>query len=173
MKISDVQKRIPIQCYVNGYKKVLTLEETYALFWQVHFAWLLLLDWYRFTLDGSAKDGYVSKIAKFSGMGFGYKLLTKKALALAINDTCMLDEHGYAPTRNTFTQNARRFRLLFPENACPYESTQVFDKDGDLQLAYRMKHIKWLIVAGVDPNSKFTNEDVDWTIFQTPPDPSA
>jgi hypothetical protein len=170
MEILNEKKCIPTQCYVNGYNKILTLEETYILFWQVKFAWLLLLDWFRSEFDGIEGSGYVSKLARFSGMSFGYRLLTRGFLALTINDTCMLDEHGYSPNRNTFIQNARRFGKLFPEKNRPYEATQVFDRDGNLQLAYRMKSDeKWLIIVGVDPKSEFTNEDINWSIFQTPP----
>jgi hypothetical protein len=172
MQIPGEQKCIPTQCSMSGHLKTLTLEEAYVLFWEVSFGWLLLLDWFRTSFAESEKSGYVSKLAKFSGMDFGYKLLTRGALALAMNENCMLDEHGYGPSRNTFAQDARRFAKLFPKKARPYESTQVIDRDGYRQLAYRMiPGQKWLIVVGVDAESSFTNLDVDWTIFQTPPDP--
>ena len=172
MQIPDEQKSIPTRCYVKGYLKTLTLEEAYVLFWEMPFAWLLMLDWYRFGFGKSEKTGYVSELAKFSGMEFGYKLLTRRALPLAINAPCMLDEYGYGPNRNAFTQCARRFGELFPDKARPYESTQVIDDHGFRQLTYRMKRgVKWLIVVGVDPKSEFKKNEIeiDWEIFQTPP----
>lgn len=170
MQIPDEQKDIPIKCYVIGRLLTLSLEEAYELFWKMSFAWLLPLDWFRSGFEKSEKTGYVSKVAQFSGMEFGYKLLTRRTLALAINSPCMLDEHGYGPSRGAFIRYAHRFGELFPNKARPYESTQVIDDRGLRQLAYRMKpDEKWLIVVGVDPESEFKNTEIDWNIFQKRP----
>ena len=170
MEFPDEKKNIPVQCYLNGHLKLLPLQDAYALFWEVHFGWLVLLDWFRSGFGKNAKQGYMRKLVQKSGKIFGYNLLTRGLLPLAINDQCMIDEHDYPPSRNTFHARAARFARVadgFPL----FEYDENVGGGKSLQPAYRPNpDVQWLILVGVDPASSFTNTDVDWKLFQTPPD---
>lgn len=170
MRIPKDMKDIPLLCYPNGRRKILPLEEAYKLFWKVTFAWLLPLDWFTSGSGKFATDGYAGRIAQQPPMKFAFKMLTRGALALAINDSALLDEHGDSPSPNLFYAWAARFGKLF-KGPKPYEYIKVSDQYGRRQPAYRMKPGEaWLIVIGVDPeNREYTDLDVDWELFQVPP----
>ena len=169
MQISDDMRKIPLLCFLDGRRKVLPFEEAYKLFWRVTFSWLLPLDWFRSGFRKSATDGYAGKIAQQPPMRFAFKMLTRGALALAINDSALLDEHGDSPSHGLLYAWAARFGKLF-KGPKPYEYMKVSDQYGRRQPAYRMKPGEtWLIVIGVDPeNHECTDLDVDWELFQVP-----
>lgn len=165
MQITDDKKHIPILCYVNGRQSTLTLEEAYTLFWIVPFAWLLPLDWFRSGL----RQGYMRKLVHKAVKVFAYNLFTRSFLPLRIDSECMLDEHGYSPSRNCFQSRACKLAKIF-EGKSPYAFDDCIRISGKLQPAYRMiPGQEWLIVVGVKPESEFTDHDIDWTVFQTHP----
>ncbi len=82
----------------------------------------------------------------------------------------MTDEHDYAPSRNNFHARAARFAKV-TSGFSLFEYDENFDGRKCLQPAYRPNpDTQWLIIVGVDPESSFTNADIDWALFQNPPE---
>jgi hypothetical protein len=168
MQIPDEQKSVPTLCYINGQKKTLNLEEAYVLFWILPFAWLLPVDWFRY----HKITAYMRDVAKKSTKIFLMHLLNRGYLALTINDDCMRDKHGDPLSPNAFAAKAARLRKIFGDEEVPFIYEDALqDNKGTVQ-AYRMSPGQtWIVVMSVEKNSEYTDADIDWTIFQTPPDP--
>ena len=169
MDIPKDKKDIPMRCYRNGSHVVLPLEEAYRLFWASRFGWVLKLDFFRSGFGESAMSGSVVKAVYSSGVKFVLALLGRGALSVAQNDSCLVDEHGEAPSPNQMAVWASRFRKLFAGDK-PYEFLREADERGICQPAYRMKPDEtWLVVLGVEPDKGYSDIDVPWGIFRTPP----
>ena len=169
MKIPDDMKTIPIMCFRNGRRTILPFEEVYHLFWTVILGWVLLSDFFRTGSIKHANQGRFSQTVQGDALKFVFNILTRGSLALAREDQCFLDEHDEPPGRGIFAVWAHRFGKLF-NGYKPYERVFFTDRDGHRQPGYRMKQGEtWLVVVEVDPDSGFKNEDLDWTIFETPP----
>ncbi len=170
MKVPDDMKAIPIICFHNGRRKILPLEEAYHLFWTAILGWVLLSDFFRAGFGKRAKKGRLSPIIQGDALKFVFNILTHGTLALNREDICLLDEHGEPPGPGLFAVWAYRFGKLF-KGPRPYEHVFFTDRHGHRQKGYRMKSGEtWLVVVEVDPKSGFKNEDVDWTVFETPPE---
>lgn len=172
VQIPEDLKNLPTRCYAQGRRKILSLEEAYILFWKVNFAWHMLLDWFRSSIDGDEKEDYMMRVAKPSGARFAYQSLTRGSMALSTNDACLLDEYGCLPSKDVVTQDASKFGKCFCGKKL-FESTYVCDR-GRKQLAYRVRQgMTWLIVLGLDTESDLTkgltDDVIEWEIFKTPP----
>jgi|GEM_PF-5488846 len=170
MQIADNMKTIPIVCFHNGRRTILSSEEVYRLFWNVTLGWVLLSDFFRTGFGKQGKHGTISKVIHGSAIRFAFNILTHGSLVLAREDICLLDEHGDSPSQDIFPVWAHRFSKLF-NGFRPIKHVTFTDPQGHRHCGYRMKPDQtWLIVVGVDPDSSFGNEDIDWAIFETPPD---
>ncbi len=170
MQIPEDMKAIPIVCFDNGRRTILPFEEVYRLFWLVTLGWVLLSDFVRTGFGKQARQGSISKVVYGSAIRFVFNLLTHGRLVLAREDICLLDEHDDPPSPQLFPVWAYRFGKLF-NGSRPCEHVSFTDPRGHRHCGYRMKPGQtWLVVVEVDPDSRFGNEDVDWTIFETPPD---
>ena len=171
MEIPDDMKAIPLTCFHNGRKKILPVEEAHNLLWIVTLGWVMLSDFFRTGGGKQAKRGFLAKIVQGSAIKFAFNILTHGSLALAREDSCFADEHGDPPDRDLFAVWAYRFGKLFKKGLRPYEHVAFTDPNGHRRFGYRMKPGEtWLVIVEVDPDSGFGNEDVDWTLFETPPD---
>ena len=171
MQVPEHLKDIPVECNVNGRKnKTLSIEEAYSRFWEADFAWNKLTDEFRSGSGKNAKQGFMMDFAQPSGTYFALKMLTRGSLALAVNDSCMLDEDGFEPTKDVFTANACKFGRCFKGEKI-FKAVYIYDDKNRRQLAYRVRPgKKWIIILGLVPGSNLTNEEIEWEIFQTAPD---
>lgn len=82
---------------------------------------------------------------------------------------------------DVFHQLASRFGKIFtdrherpvlPEPLRPFFHYRIDETGQSSQPAYRMHPERtWLLVLGVAPGQGITDNDIDWTVFQTPPPP--
>ena len=166
MRMPDEHISLTTKCYIHGSLRTLPLIEAYVLFWEVPFAWLEPINWIRH----GKLDSYVKDLMKPAIKYFAYNLLTRGYMPLTINSVCMLDEHGYAPSRNNFQSKAFRLKKIFGERL-PFTHDHVFDDKKKFISSYQMlPGSKWAIVVGIAPDSEIRTSEIDWTIFQIPPD---
>jgi len=167
------QGNVPLKCYHNGRGQVLSLEEACTLFWEVHYAWLLKLDWYRFEVDGYKGACYLYTKVEDAGRLFARHLHTRGTRYLTLDDWELIQAKPDPLRLNTFQATARRFIKIFddlPKSARPFRYSKVDGPGGLMQPAYRMNPDReWLVVVGVGPKSKVPDEDVDWSVFLVDP----
>ncbi|HDY68191.1 MAG TPA: hypothetical protein ENH85_10400 [Candidatus Scalindua sp.] len=174
------QSEIPLKCYENGKHSIFSINEAYKKFWQCNYGWICLLDWYRFYIEGYSGQNNVYKIVGKKAMKFGFLGHTRKE-PLTIDDAEVLLNDGYELEVNTFVSWSCKFNKLFkepyatkelPKLLRPFYYLEVPNGIGDItRPAYKMHPERTsFVIIGVDPASPYSNADIDWTIFQTPPD---
>ena len=167
------QENVPLKCYHNGHGKVLPLKEAHALFWDVHYGWLLKLDWYRFEVDGYAGACYLYTKVEDCGRLFARYLHTRGTLCLTFGDWAYIQAKPDPLSLNAFQATARRFIKTFdglPKATRPFRYVKAHGAKGLMEPAYRMRPDReWLVVVGVAPKSEVPDEDVDWSVFLVDP----
>jgi len=169
------QGSIPLQCICNGARRVLELKKVVTLFWQVHCAWLLPLDWYRFQIEDCSHTAYVSRTMQERPRFMLLLLHRRGHLALRLDELIELDPLTAHISGPTFTSRASRInKTMFaelPEPLRPVEFFSAYDETLDPKRAYRIRPgCDTLLVIGTERTSGFKNDDVDWTVFLTPPE---
>lgn len=173
MQIANEMQAMPVECFHNGRRATLSLEEACQLFWQVEFAWLLPLDWYRYNLGGRQRKGSLYKDVSRSARVLAYYLMRRGHRGLTLEDIRILDKRSEFIGREAF--HARMARLntgLFddlPSEVRPFDHTEVFHGNLEPIPAYRLKPDREvLLVVEAAPNSDIVSDEIDWAIFQTP-----
>jgi len=170
------QSAIPLKCYVDGGRRILSVAKAYIQFWIVQFAWLRPIDWYRCSIQGHRFGDYIDRFVQARPC-FMLKLLHRRGrLALTAKDVVALDpKTTYLSDANLHSRAARFNNTLYaglPEQLRPFEHCEVYERDNRLVSAYRLKPgVSIMMIVGVDPRSGLSNDAVDWTIFLTPPEP--
>jgi len=163
---------VPLESYYNGRPWNHTLRETYELFWQINFAWLVVLDWYRYEVRSAYGDFYMHEVHRASRI-LAFHLHQRSTRTLTLNDLRRLDPRAPYIGRNAFHARASRFNAMFkqvPKRDRPFMYCEAHESDGSLVPGYRMSpRGKWLMVMGVNPSSQLRNEDVDWSVFLVDP----
>ncbi len=167
---------IPLECYPNGARRVIEVRHAIRPFWGAHCSYLLPLQWYRFDIGPHSRRLYLSEVVKERQMYLLLLLHRRCHLPLTREDLEDLDpKTSYLTLPNFHSRMSRIYNTLFadlPEHLIPIEPTQASGPDLKLRPAYRIKpRVDTFLITGVEPSSGFRPDDVDWTIFLTPPEP--
>jgi hypothetical protein len=166
--------------YHNGRKIIGPLVKLWRLFWACHYGWLLPLDWYRWSIEGHESSEYVCLKATALPRRFGLVMHMRGKRFLTLGDWEQLEKAVGLVGDDAFHQMGSRFSRIFwvdrPEHLVLPLSLRPFfhyriEETGDRgQPAYRMHPDRtWLLVLGVAPGQDVTDDDIDWSVFQTPP----
>ena len=160
-------------CFKNGRRIIIPLEQAYKLFWKSEFSWLWPMDWYRFKIDQFEGQSYVTKKAGRAARVLGYFLHRRGYRALSVDRFCELDCKSKFIGRDAFYARMAKFNRLFgkmPTKLRPFEFFEVIPDDHRPQPGYRLKPGREIfMIHSLEPDSGFSGEDIDWTIFQRPP----
>jgi hypothetical protein len=176
------QLEIPLDCYKNGKADIFPTNEAYKRFRDSNYGWLCPSDWYSFSIEGYSGQNYIYKIIGKKAMRFGFLVHAREG-PLTIDDAESLLNDGYELEVNTFISWASKFNRIFrkpyvskelPMELRPFYYLEVPNGIGNItRPAYKMHPERTsFVIVGVDPTSQYSNTDVDWTIFQAPPDHS-
>jgi hypothetical protein len=166
----------------NGRKIIGTLVKMWRLFWACHYGWLLPVDWYHWAIEGHESSEYVCLKATALPRRFGLVMHMRGKRFLTLGDWEQLEKAVGLVSDDVFHQMGSRFSRIFwfdrPEHLVLPLSLRPFfhyriEETGDRgQPAYRMHPERtWLLVLGVAPGQDITDNDIDWSVFQTPPPP--
>ena len=176
------QSEILLECYKNGKEDIFPAIEAHKRFWSYNYGWLCPLDLYRFSIEGYSGQNQIYKIVGKKALRFSFLIHTREG-PLIIDDAEKPLNNGEELEINTFISWASKFNRIFrkpyiakvlPTELRPFHYLEVPNGVGFItRPAYKMHPGRTsFIIVGVDPTSKYSNTDVDWTIFQTPPDDS-
>ena len=173
------QPEIPLECYKNGKGDVFPVNEAYKRFWDSNYGWLCPSDLYRFSIEGYSGQNYIYKIVGKKALRFSFLIHTREG-PLIIDDTEKPLNNGNELEINTFISWASKFNRIFrepympedlPTELRPFYYLEVPNGIGFItRPAYKLHPDRTsFVIVGVDTASQYSNTDVDWTIFQTPP----
>ena len=173
------QPEIPLECYKNGKYGIFATIEACKQFWACNYGWLCPSDLYRFSIEGYSGQNYVYKIIGKKAMRFGFLVHTQES-PLTVDEAEKLFKKDKELEVNTFISWASKFNRIFREPYMPEDLPTELRPFYYLEVPNGMGHITRpaykmhpgrtsFVIVGVDTTSQYSNTDVDWTIFQTPP----
>ena len=163
-----------VLCYHIGAKVTRASVEAHKLFWTANYAWNLQTDFYRWGIDGHTGQDYVCRIACPRARRLGRYVHCRGGRALMNSNFEQLQNNEERITVGVFRKMACQFNKLFqglPTNLRPFFEYKEDDGGRINQPAYRMYPGRtYLVIVGVAPGQGLTNDDMDWTLFDGPPD---
>jgi hypothetical protein len=172
MNTSHEANELRFECYVQGKKRMLPVEEARRQVWECQFAWIIPLDFYRYDIEGYKDHLRVSRTIPACCLLWGYHV-HKRFDYLTLASLQMLDPDHEDLTRPNFNALASRFGQLFrdlPTDLRPIECDKMIGRDHRITLGYRFKpELTRIMIVGVELGGSYTNDDVDWDLFLSPP----
>jgi hypothetical protein len=134
---------VRLECFHNGRREMLPLEEALRLFWEVDFAWLLVTDFYRFRVGGRAGQGYMYRAVHRAPRVMVLHLMRRGGRALSLHDLNTLDKRSEFIGSEAFYARMARFNTsLFgddmPAKFRPFEFTDALEDGSRPVPAYRL-----------------------------------
>jgi hypothetical protein len=170
--------------YHNGWRILLPIIEMWRLFWACNYAWLLPLDWYRWSVNGYEGSEYVCLRVTSLPRRFGLVMHKRGSRFLTLSDWEKIEKAVGLVSDDVFHQLAARFcrvfvadrpeELVLPKPLRPFFHFRFDEAGGSSQPAYRMHPERtWLLLVGVAPGQGVTADDVNWGLFRSPPPSTA
>ena len=166
-----------LRAHHNGQRKVYSVPKIWRLVWKCNYAWLRIPDFYRWSIEGHEDSAYVCVKVPPLPRRFGLLMHMRGSRAMTPSDYVQLEELDEDVTNSKFHQLASRFNKVFgdlPEHLRPFFYYRYDEPGSSPKPAYRMHPERdRLLVMGVAPGQGLTDDDIDWTLFLTPPPANA
>lgn len=172
MNTNPEAKELRLECYVQGKKRMLSIEEAHRQVCESQFAWIIPLDFYRYNIEGYEDMLRVSRTIPACSLLWGYHV-HKRLDYLTLESLQMLDPDHEDLSRSNFNALASRFGQLFrnlPMELRPIECDKTLVRNQRIAVGYRFKpEFTRILIVGVELGGGYTDDEVDWDLFLSPP----
>lgn len=163
-----------LECLCNGARRVMTLRDAHKMFWEVECAWLLPLDFYRWEIEGHTWQDHIRTSVQARPKFMLRALHRRGHLALTCDDLVDLDPETTELTLGGLITRASRFgKVLFeglPQHLRPFQLVETYTPSLEVVPGYALRSgCNVMLVVGLAWGSGLRRDEVDWTIFLTPP----
>jgi hypothetical protein len=153
-----------VVCIVNGALTRLTWQKAYELVWELHLAWILPINWYRYKLGRYRKSFFLhEQDIDLAELEFLFQLHRARCYPITERTIRSGDDGEMGISRGAFVARRTRGGKIYPAAHDPIEIVPTMDPSTRLPVnGYLFRRgIRWVVVLDTDPAA----QAVDWTIL--------